>query len=131
MKMQYKRKATVLMSTNVIILYLSFCPFVNQSFCESLFGSRCTIESLFGSRCTIESPFGLLHVGILILVLHRCSLDRSKQSAKLKREQKLVPCQKILHVLHINPFIWDSGSSNYQSTQGILKNNQRGADQRA
>ena len=72
-------------STVAIILYLSFRPFVNQSLCESRFGS------LF----TITSRFGLHRVSVLIVVSSHCSSDIVKCSAdKLMRNATASQAQK-------------------------------------
>ena len=68
-----------------IIRYRSFRPFVNQSFCESRFGSLSTFESRFGSLC----------VGILIIASRHCSSDVVKCSAdKLRRSATASQAQK-------------------------------------
>ena len=109
-----------------IIVYLCFCPFVNQSFCECRFGSLSTFESRFGSLC----------VGILIIVLRHCSSDIVECSAdKLMRSATASRAQKrtqtgaspnAYFICFIFPYIiWDLVCSNTWSTQRILKNNQR------
>ena len=105
-----KRKTTVLASTVVNKLYLSFRPFVTHGFCEFSFGSLFTIESRFGS----------LRVGILIIVSRHCSSDTVEYSADVlmgsattSQAQKRTHHQMhILHALYFNQLLWDSVSFN-------------------
>jgi hypothetical protein len=100
-----KRKSIALEST-VENHTLPLCP-VNQSFCESR----------FGSVSTSESRFGLLCVGILIIVLCHCSSDTVECSAdKLMRSATASQAQRdtnwciteCIFTCFILKIIWDS-----------------------
>jgi hypothetical protein len=103
-----------------IILYLSFRPFVNQSFCESRFGSL--------SHDWVTLRVRVL-VSVCVIVLRslsnvpRTHKWEAQSPADLKWEHKLVHHQiYILHALYFIIFIWDSVSFNQPFYHGILKN---------